>query len=453
MANLTGVDRFSRLARLRQPAAAVALLLGLAIADFAKVANAQTAQPTPAVSSPTAVEWRDGDRVVLLGGAFIERLQTYGYLETELISALPDRNITFRNLGWSGDTVWGEARAVFGGPNDGFTRLLNDVKIAKPTMILVQYGGNEAHAGTAGLSNYVAGLNRLLDSLGETKARLVLLSPIAREAAPAPLPSPTAYNENVRQYSEAMREVAQRRGIAFIDIRDLLENPPDVANADGRRPLRLTDNGQHLTEIGYAVTAPRLAARLGVDATPGRLDLDVARMTADARGGKVANLSKKDGGVSFEFAPRVLPHPTAYDNRVATGAGELARAARRIRLPGDTTTVAVTGLAPGKHALSVDGQELAVGDHEQWVRGIAVDIAADRERADKIRDLAYDKNVLFFHRHRPQNETYLFLFRKHEQGNNAVEIPQFDPLIEEKERAIAALRTPVSRSFTLKPVK
>lgn len=51
-----------------------------------------------------------------------------------------------------------------------------------------------------------------------------------------------------------------------------------------------------------------------------------------------------------------------------------------------------------------------------------------------------EKNRLFFHRWRPQNETYLFGFRKHEQGNNGVEIPQFDPLIAEKEKEIAGLR-------------
>tara|TARA_R110002049_G_scaffold2750_2_gene21670 strand:+ start:533696 stop:534550 length:855 start_codon:yes stop_codon:yes gene_type:complete len=51
-------------------------------------------------------------------------------------------------------------------------------------------------------------------------------------------------------------------------------------------------------------------------------------------------------------------------------------------------------------------------------------------------DLVVQKNQLFFHRYRPQNETYLLLFRKHEQGNNAVEIPQFDPLIEQADKAI-----------------
>ena len=36
--------------------------------------------------------------------------------------------------------------------------------------------------------------------------------------------------------------------------------------------------------------------------------------------------------------------------------------------------------------------------------------------------------------------TYLFGFRKHEQGNNAVEIPQFDPLVVELETQIQALK-------------
>lgn len=51
-----------------------------------------------------------------------------------------------------------------------------------------------------------------------------------------------------------------------------------------------------------------------------------------------------------------------------------------------------------------------------------------------------EKNRLFFHRWRPQNEIYLFGSRKHEQGNNGVEIPQFDPLIAEKEKEIVRLK-------------
>jgi lysophospholipase L1-like esterase len=59
--------------------------------------------------------------------------------------------------------------------------------------------------------------------------------------------------------------------------------------------------------------------------------------------------------------------------------------------------------------------------------------------APELRRRIGAKNTLFFHRWRPANETYIFLFRKHEQGNNAVEMPQFDPLVEQAEDAVRAL--------------
>jgi lysophospholipase L1-like esterase len=60
-------------------------------------------------------------------------------------------------------------------------------------------------------------------------------------------------------------------------------------------------------------------------------------------------------------------------------------------------------------------------------------------RSENLRRQIAAKNTLFFHRWRPANETYIFLFRKHEQGNNAVEMPQFDPLVEEAERKVRSL--------------
>ena len=62
---------------------------------------------------------------------------------------------------------------------------------------------------------------------------------------------------------------------------------------------------------------------------------------------------------------------------------------------------------------------------------------AGRTRA--LREAVVAKNRLFFHRWRPANETYLFLFRRHEQGNNAVEIPRFDPLVAEAEATVRTL--------------
>jgi len=272
--------------------------------------------PTLAADAP--FELKDNDRVVFLGGAFIERLQIHGYLETAITAGLPEKNLTFRNLGWSGDTVWGDSRGVFGGRAEGFKRLIGDVNIAKPTLLVICYGENEAYAGEAGLADFRGGLSALLDALKPTGARVVLLGPRKHEKLGQPLPDPARYNADLRKYNDTIAAVAREQGHAFIDLYDL----------PGK-----TENGLHLTEAGEQDFVEALLPKLGVP----------------------------------------------------------------------TVSYSTSELAPLRSAIG-------------------------------------EKNELFFHRHRPQNETYLFLFRKHEQGNNAVEIPQFDPLIEAKEKEIAKLK-------------
>ena len=70
------------------------------------------------------------------------------------------------------------------------------------------------------------------------------------------------------------------------------------------------------------------------------------------------------------------------------------------------------------------------------VMGFEDKVDVSSSEREKLRQIILKKNRLFFNRWRPQNETYLHGFRKHEQGNNAKEIPMFDPLIKEKEREI-----------------
>jgi lysophospholipase L1-like esterase len=62
------------------------------------------------------------------------------------------------------------------------------------------------------------------------------------------------------------------------------------------------------------------------------------------------------------------------------------------------------------------------------------------QHASRLRETITEKNRLYFHEWRPANETYLHLFRKHEQGNNAAELPLFEPLVKAKELEIEVLR-------------
>src|SRR5262245_29885896 len=99
-------------------------------------------------------ELRDGDRVVWVGNTLVEREQRYGYWEALLTALFRDRNVTFRNLGWSGDTVWAESRGVFDPPERGFQRLVEGVKGLKPTVLFIAYGANESFEGEKGLPRF-----------------------------------------------------------------------------------------------------------------------------------------------------------------------------------------------------------------------------------------------------------------------------------------------------------
>lgn len=92
---------------------------------------------------------------------------------------------------------------------------------------------------------------------------------------------------------------------------------------------------------------------------------------------------------------------------------------------------------------------LTLSEH-QWEDGIPL-YPLDFVRFEKLRSTIVKKNELYFHRWRPQNITYLFLFRKHEQGQNASEIPLFDPLVDEQEQLIRKLSQPSTYKVTLKP--
>jgi len=385
-------------------------------------------------------EFHDGDRVVFLGSGFVERLQNTGYLETMLTAAMPSKNITFRNLGWSGDTVWGDARAVFGSRADGFKRLLSDVALCKPTVLIVCYGENEAYAGEAGLDEFRGGLNTLLDSLETTGARIVLLGPRQHEKMPPPLPDPAQYNADLRKYNDVIGQVAKEREHTFIDLFRALIGPGSVGF--GGDDL-LTDNGWWLSTAGDYQISRFIAGKFGISFDR-RIEINAQSLDYITTNVMVRQVGKNDKVTWFEVEDRSLAWAVMEDN--TSGVGPDIR----------------SFLRPKEFVGAITANDVLIGELSgPYIEGLDVflnprlkgnDSVVGKQMA-QLSQAINDKNTLFFHRYRPQNETYLFLFRKHEQGNNAVEIPQFDPLIAELEKKIAELKQPVKQKYELVKVK
>lgn len=399
-------------------------------------------------------ELKDGDRVVLLGNAFFERDHEYGYLETELTSIWPDREITFRNLGRTGDTVWGDAWAGFETPVEGFQRRRDLVLGLKPTVLLVAFGMNESFAGEPGLPKFVEGLNALLDSLAPTKARIVLISPTVHEKLPPPLPDPAEHNHSLRLYRDAMAKVAHDRGLGFVDL--LAAGVGDGLSASGN-PRAQTDDGIHLNAYGYQQAARTLGEVMGygiANAVPAAVQQAIrevgeeltphgplpwalrvrvqGKSHLEIAGFEFAGLSvqiSEPGSLGFQVEDNRLPDFLARKN--------------------EDRRLVVSTLPPGRYTLKIDGQKVVTATHLEWADGVAIGDCPERRQAEALRQAIVAKNRLLYYRWRPENSTYLYGFRKHEQGQNAAEIPEFDPLVAEKEAEIAKLRKPVSHVYEL----
>jgi lysophospholipase L1-like esterase len=406
-------------------------LLGAAL--IAWLPSATLAIEPETAKVPEHFDLKDGDRVVLVGNTLIEREQRSGYWELALTTRFPASNVQFRNLGWSGDTVWGQARASFGSPADGFKQLKEHVAALKPTVIIVGYGSNEAFEGQAGLPHFVDGLKALLDTLAENKARIVVLSPLRQEDMGRPLPDPTQQNANLRLYRDAMKKVADQRGYPFVDFCERL--------SDGTRskpPVLLTDNGIHLTPFGYWRSALALLGGLGADPVHWEIDIDSSRKMVKCMGTAAVCTFEERQPLRFKVSDDTLPFaPT-----------ERQQAAKEV--PGSRRIVRVHGLPQGKFSLAIDGKEILTATAKQWDEGMAIQDGPEFDQAEKLREAIIEKNRLYFHRWRPQNETYLFGFRKHEQGQNAIEIPKFDPFVANQEEEIAKLRVPVAHTYEIK---
>jgi lysophospholipase L1-like esterase len=330
----------------------------------------------------------DGELVALIGGTLVEREQRYGYWEHAITAAHPDKQIRFRNLGWSGDTVWAESRGIFDAPEQGYARMLEQVKEIQPSLFVLNYGAAEAWqtlekadllvtpAGgdavaqreefiTAEIGRFITQYDKLLTDLLHARygedlpladaPPFVLLAPMPMEAGKGPNADPSAYNALLARFTVAIEELARNRHVPSVDLADVYDwhlstDPYPLPTESSASPRFLTENGVHMGEYGYRRTAPWIAERLFGSSTEATVPL-----------------------------PTIPNETTEEDDALMTQARELLETIRF-------------------------------------------------------------KNELYFHRWRPQNVTYLFLFRKHEQGQNAVEIPQFDPLIAEQEQKIGYLR-------------
>ncbi len=226
-----------------------------------------------------AVPIHKDDHIVIIGNNLGSRMMNFGHFETEMHLRYPDSTLFIRNMADGGNTPGFRPHSSRNIPwaFPGAEKFYQDEHSNKsgsigfyPTedewltdlgadIIVAFFGYNESFQGKAGLQNYKDELHAFIAHTrkqkynGDSAPKLVLVSPIAYEdlSDKMDLPNGINENENLKLYTEAMQEVAQKDSVVFVDAfrpsKNWMEAEESNITADG---FQLNDNGyQKLAEL------------------------------------------------------------------------------------------------------------------------------------------------------------------------------------------------------------
>lgn len=409
----------------------IAMVLVLVAGSALYVRPREGGKPVPG----PLLELRDGDRIVYYGNTLLERDRHFGMIETMFRARCPGRKISFRNLAWPGDTVQVQLRPL------NFGSMEQHLRTQRPSIILVSFGNNEAYDGEAGLRTYIEHYRRQLNMLKRIGAKTVLLSPIRHENFGPPFPNPSAYNEKVRQYADATRQLAQEAGAIYVDLYKTL------ISAESDPPVALTDNSVHLNQYGYWRLSEILADQLGL---PRRWEVILDRSKEQlvrAEGTQLQQLQWKPDALSFQASDTVLPNPAPEG---APEDADVHAAQRRIQ---------ILGLSDGTYELLFDGKPIVRAAAKQWEQGIVLTNDPSYEQVRKLRRKVIEKDLLFFYRWRAHNGEYIYGRRSKPGGGNAgnptfpVEFVELDRLLSQSDQHLDQLAMPQTHIYTFRRVQ
>ena len=161
-----------------------------------------------------------GERIAFVGNTNAERMSLYGHFETMLHLRFPAKELVVRNFGFPGDEVSIRQRSA------DYTKIDDPLTAFGPDTILSFFGWNESFKGKDGIEKFKSDYENFIDDFSrryprddaKSPLRFVLVSPLAFEnTGDKHLPNGKLENENLKLYTAAVKAVAEKRKLAFVD--------------------------------------------------------------------------------------------------------------------------------------------------------------------------------------------------------------------------------------------
>ena len=241
---------------------------------------------------PAQFPLKTGDRVQWIGSSST-RIGTWcRTMEFMLRTRHPDLNLTF-------------ARSTTGGGTflTGIKNLPVWLSDFKPTVVLFNYGGNDAAPGVKGIPQFKLNMQKNIDIAKDTGARVLLMthqSGDVRAASQVPF-------DNRKLYAETMLAFAQENGWTMYDT----HHPLEALQLDCQRDTRdftLNKDRIHLTDSAYVAWGFYLYDCMNPPVVESSAELNVSGRVLRETHCKISSVSAPSSGIlEFTRADTVLP--------------------------------------------------------------------------------------------------------------------------------------------------
>ncbi|WZO95984.1 GDSL-type esterase/lipase family protein [Isosphaeraceae bacterium EP7] len=295
--------------------------------------------PTP----PAAV--KAGDRVAWIGSSSTNIGVWPRTVEFLLRTRHPSLKLEFKKFSTGGGTF-----------ATGLANLDAWLNAFPPTLVVFNYGGNDAGAGRAGLANYLETMGKCIDKARAAGARVILVTPQAADTRK----SGVSAAKKRTLYAETMLEQGRLRGWPVVDIHHPLETL-QLANQKINPSYSILKDKIHLTDPAYVAWGFLFFDRLNLP-----LARSEAAISADGRVVATVHCAieaaeSKDGVLAFTRIDEVLPllPPGPLPPRHSAPLEAHSR-----------YLLQVEGLSPGNYEIRCEGRQIGVVPAETLSDGL-----------------------------------------------------------------------------------
>lgn len=349
-----------------KPKTLIPLALVLACAAALSPVRAQqpaapAAQPQPeqtdfkTLAGP--IELNDGDTLVFLGDSITHQCLYTQFVEDFFYTRYPQKRIHFHNAGVGGDRG-----------SDALRRFDEDVAVYKPKYVTILLGMNDGSYTNYQqpiFDTYQRDMTTILDKIAALGATAVPMTPTIFDArakrmgkAPAE-PRDTYYNGVLALYGAWLREVAEVRGLGFVNMWGPLN---DITDEQRKKDAKFTlaKDGVHPGADGQTVMAVAVLNDMVPKSPVSQIVVQESKDPKQAltvANGKGSDLQVQPEKISFTVTENALPWVLPPDAALGY---KLTHAGHKL----SNQKITFRGLPAGKYELKIDGT--AVG---QWTSG------------------------------------------------------------------------------------